>query len=60
MDLAELMASEEFKEQCDQKFDSLDEDKNGVLTVEELFPVIEEISADVAMAQSITDRKSVV
>merc|ERR1719160_433634 len=49
-DLQELMGSEEFKKKCEERFDMLDEDKNGVLTADELFPVLVDISKESPMS----------
>jgi len=43
--LSEVMASDEFKQKCDERFDQLDEDKNGTLSADELFPIIIEMTA---------------
>lgn len=44
--LMEMFASEDFQNLCNDKFDMLDVDRNCMLTAEELFPVIEEISKE--------------
>merc|ERR1719478_88448 len=49
-DLMVLMASDDFKTKCNEQFDALDEDKNGVLTVEELYPILDDISQEHPMA----------
>jgi len=46
MDLQELMGSDEFKKKCEERFDMLDHDKNGVLSAEELYPVLLEVSQE--------------
>jgi Ca2+-binding EF-hand superfamily protein len=50
VELSELMASDEFKTRCNEQFDQLDEDKNGVLTVDELFPILDDLSQEHPMA----------
>ena len=40
-DMAARLVSEEFLEDCATKFREVDVDKNGVLTPDELFPVVE-------------------
>ena len=41
--LASSLQGPEFAKHCDDWFDDLDADKNGVLSADELFPVIEHL-----------------
>lgn len=50
--LTEMFASEDFERLCNDRFSRLDVDDNAVLTAEELFPVIIEISQE--QAHSVT------
>eukprot|EP00746_Dinoflagellata_sp_MGD_P162294 gnl/MRDRNA2_/MRDRNA2_89788_c0_seq1.p1 gnl/MRDRNA2_/MRDRNA2_89788_c0~~gnl/MRDRNA2_/MRDRNA2_89788_c0_seq1.p1 ORF type:complete len:1450 (+),score=368.34 gnl/MRDRNA2_/MRDRNA2_89788_c0_seq1:99-4448(+) len=50
--LSEMFASEDFERLCNDRFSMLDVDDNGVLTAEELFPIIVELSAE--QAHSVT------